>query len=177
MPEVYFTKNMTPENRAAGLAALDIFFKNSVFKSLPYSVFTSLQGLINYLDSKYPTYIEFLGETARSITKDQLLQAMLNVARNGKTAYPRPADFSNGIIASVGSLRSNIQTAMRIVTETAKETAVDITNIGLTSIKYLPYALGAFALIFLLSKSGAGSLAGDFYRSRKRSNPTKRRKK
>jgi len=175
---VAFTKNITPENRAAGIAALDIFFRNSIFQVIPYNMFTSLKGLISYLDEKYPTYIEFLGETAKSITSEQLTQAMLNVSRNGKKSYPAPQDFSNGIMAATnGNLRADVLQGMKIISDTAIESGKEILSMGQTFIKYLPQiALGTVALVIFLKLGGGSALAKNIGGAR-RANPSKRKKK
>lgn len=173
---VAFTKNITPENRAAGIAALKIFFDNSIFKVAPYNMFTSLNGLITYLDTKYPTYIEFLGESCRSIRDDQVKAAMLYVTRNGKKSYPTPADFANGIIdATNGSIKNTLMTTMKVVSETAYETASYVMDTAGTFMKYLPYiGLGTVALVLFLKLGGAEA---GLKRIARRSNPKQRKKK
>jgi len=175
MPIVTFTKNMTKENRDAGLSALKIFFDNSIFKVAPYNMFTSLNGLITYLDTKYPTYIEFLGETCRSIRDDQVKSAMLFVTRNGKKSYPTPADFSRGVIdATNDSIKNSLMTTMKVVSETAYETASYVMDTAGTFMKYLPYiGLGTVALVLFLKLGGAE--AG--LKRIARSNPSRKRRK
>lgn len=95
---VYFTRDLTESNYNNGKWLLGYYWRASVISKAPYYPVTNFPGLLDYLNSNYPTYIESLGELLKSIDSQKLIKAMEQAASLKKTDYPRPATFSQAII-------------------------------------------------------------------------------
>jgi len=99
---VYFTRNLTSTNYSRGVNYLGYYFDNSMLAKAPYYPITNKAGMIAYLNTNYPTYIESLGELADSVDDKKIIQAMKDAAARGLTDYPRPAYFADAIIKNTG---------------------------------------------------------------------------
>lgn len=107
---VSFTKNLTESNYNAGENYLAYYFRDSKLSKPPYYPNTNFVGMVNYLKTNYPTYIESLGELSKSVDGSKIIQAMKNAAARGLTDYPRPAYFNTELMkltgVSIGSVVS-----------------------------------------------------------------------
>ena len=97
MNTVQFTKNVNAKTRKNGEYLLGIYFRESKLSKAPYYPVTNFKGMIVNFDSRYPTYIEFLGDLMRTVELSKLIQAMKDAAAKGLTSYPSPATFSQSI--------------------------------------------------------------------------------
>lgn len=132
---INFTKNLTKENRKAGEWLLGYYYRDSKLSKAPLYPITNFQGMINFLDKQYPTYIEALGENLASVPSDKMILAMKDAAKRGLTDYPRPAYFDNSIMKFTGVSISSV------VSDTVKETASDIVD----------FTQGAFKGLFIVA--------------------------
>ena len=171
MSNVTFTKNVTPANRAAGLALIDDYWSMSILQNPPYYPITNETDFIAFLDNNYTTYIEFLGETSFQVPGDKMHQAIIDLANKKQTNYPRPSDFAKVIIANTGwDTMAAVDAGVQAIKDTTVEVAQDVVSVATTYTKYLPYAIGAIgliAVIMFLRKSGAPSIM--------RANPRRRK--
>lgn len=164
MITVYFTRNLTTDNRNNGLKYLKIFFNNSKLAMPPYYPVTNFDGLVKFLDGKYPTYIESLGETGFEIGEDRMKQSMLDVARLAETTYPIPARFATAIMNNTKGI-----SLTRVVSTALTESAKEVVSFTQSSFKYLTWIVAAAVGLAIFTKLGG--------KIQTRSNPTKRGKK
>lgn len=101
---VYFTKNLSEKNYNQGISMLGYFFRAWKANSLQ---FISIQGLEDYLETNYPTFIEYLGEQVSQMGTTPVINAMQLAASKmndaNETYYPRPSNFSNAFIDLYGT--------------------------------------------------------------------------
>src|ERR1035437_4101916 len=154
MSNVTFTKNVTPANRAAGLALIDDYWSMSILQNPPYYPITNETDFIAFLDNNYTTYIEFLGETSFQVSSDKMHQAMVDLANKKQTNYPRPSDFAKVIMANTGWTNTMaVEAAVQAIKDTTVEVAQDVVSVATTYTKYLPYAaVAAIILIIMLRR-------------------------
>lgn len=126
---VVFTNNITPRTRSDGINLLGYYWRASPLSQAPYYPFDGgFDALTANLDSKYPTFIEYLGDQMSQIQYDQLIDVMQKTAAKNGTNYPIPANFADTIIASNGISVTDVvaQTASDTVASVAS--AVDFTS-------------------------------------------------
>lgn len=128
---VQFTKDLSKTNRKNGEWLLGYYWRESKLSKAPFYPITNWQGMIQFLDKNYPSYIEFLGEQLKSITSDKLILAMRKSAAKGFTDYPRPSYFSDALTVA-GSVST-----FDAVKNTAVEVGKDIVDYASTFSKVL----------------------------------------
>lgn len=170
MTAVTFTKNLSPENRNAGLKWLKFYFNQSPMAQFPYYPVTNYPAMISYLDEKYKTFIEFVGETSLEIGDAKMQDTMRDMAYNGKKTYPRPADFSTEVLKNVGLDFGDMVNAVTAgLEESAKEIGTGIVSYS----KMIPYIVGGALFLVIFLKLGGGSAMASNFR---RANPRRRKK-
>lgn len=178
MNGVTFTNNVTQANRDLGLQWLKFYYNGSVLAQAPNYPITNYTALVNFLDTRYATYIEFLGETASHLSDDQMQTSMRDLQYDGKTSYPTPSDFANAILKNTGwDTTAQIDAAINATMTAVGDTALSIGSFFSTYGKYIPYAIGGAVALYFLFKSGAASTLVSAYEGRKKSNPIKKKKK
>lgn len=150
---VYFTKDLSEVNRKNGEWLLGYYFRESKISKPPYFPISNFSGMIDFLNYKYPTYIESLGELLKIVESDKLIASMKDAAKKGYTDYPRPAYFSSSIMANTGKSISSV------LGEVASEVGNDIISIasGFSKLVLIVAIIGVS--VFVFSKTG-GTLAG-----------------
>ncbi len=166
---VTFTKNLSLENRNAGLKWLKFYFNQSPLAQFPYYPVTNYPAMIAYLDEKYKTFIEFVGETSFDIGDSKMQASMRDMAYNGKTSYPRPADFSTAVLNNAGL---DFGDRVNAVTEGLAESAKTIGTGIVSYSKMIPYIVGGALFLVIFLKFGGGSAIASNFR---RSNPRRRK--
>lgn len=145
---VQFTKDLSKTNRKNGEWLLGYYWRESKLSKAPFYPITNWQGMIQFLDKNYPSYIEFLGEQLKSITSDKLILAMRKSAAKGFTDYPRPSYFSDALTVA-GSVST-----FDAVKNTAVEVGKDIVDYASTFSTVLLIAAVVGAGIYVYSLSG-----------------------
>lgn len=148
MEKIQFTKDLSKENRKNGEWLLGYYFRESLLSKSPYYPITNWQGLIGYLDSQYPTYIEFLGGWLKTVPADRLIEAMRKVAKKGYTDYPRPSYFAEAL--SVAGAVSTFDAVKTTATEVGK----DIVDFSATFTKVFLVAFLVGGAVYIYSLSG-----------------------
>jgi len=172
MATVTFSKNMTKQNRDAGLKWLKFYFNQSPLAQFPYYPITNYDSMIKYMDEKYVGLVEFIGETSFDIGDAKMQDSMRDLAYNGKFRYPIPADFSNAVIPNAGiTAGDKINAITEGLSESAKEIGAGIVSYS----KMIPYIVGGALFLVIFLKLGGGSAIAQNFHAAKRSNP--RRKK
>lgn len=150
---VYFTKDLSEVNRKNGEWLLGYYFRESKISKAPYFPITNFSGMIDFLNSKYPTYIESLGELMKNVESDKLIASMKDAAKKGYTDYPRPAYFASSIMANTG------KSVVSVLGEVASEVGNDIISIA-SGFSKLVLIVAIFGVsIFVFTETG-GTLAG-----------------
>ena len=96
---VSFTKDLSPENRSAGIYLLSAWWRASpLSQQTNYNMATSFDGLIQYWDKNYPTAIEWLGEQLKNYSTSDMTDVMKDAAVNEGKEYIRPSYVSKRLI-------------------------------------------------------------------------------
>jgi hypothetical protein len=99
---VYFTKNLNANTRNAGLNMMGYYFRASKLSKSPNYPITNFDGMVQFLDSNYPTFIESIGDLLDQVPIDKMIASMNEAAAKGYTYYPRPSNFNNAILNNTG---------------------------------------------------------------------------
>lgn len=150
---VYFTKDLSEVNRKNGEWLLGYYFRESKISKAPYFPITNFSGMIDFLNSKYPTYIESLGELMKNVESDKLIASMKDAAKKGYTDYPRPAYFASSIMANTGKSISSV------LGEVASEVGSDIISAASMFSKLVIVVAVVGLTVFVFTETG-GTLAG-----------------
>lgn len=118
---VYLTKNLTPENRSAGIYLLSAWWKASPLSAQTnFQMATSFEGLIQYWDKNYPTALEWLGEQLKNYSTQDMIAIMKDAAVNEGKEYIRPAYVSKRLINKTSG-KGNFSYALDAINETASD--------------------------------------------------------
>jgi len=150
---VYFTKDLSEVNRKNGEWLLGYYFRDSKISKAPYFPITNFKGMIDFLDTRYPTYIESLGELLKTVESDKLIAAMKDAAKKGYTDYPRPNYFSNAIMGNSG------KSVTAVLGEVASEVGSDIISAASMFSKLVIVVAVVGLTVFVFTETG-GTLAG-----------------
>lgn len=134
MSAVTFTKNLSPENRSAGISLLGTWWRASpLSQQTNFKMATSFDGLVLYWDKNYPTAIEWLGEQLKTYSISDMNEVMKDAAINEGTEYIRPAYVSKRLISKEAG-KGDFSFALDAVTDTASDIGsfiVGFSRIGL----------------------------------------------
>lgn len=118
---VSFTKNLSPENRSAGIYLLGIWWRASpLSQKTNFQMATSFDGLIQYWDKNYPTAIEWLGEQLSNYSTSDMSAIMKDAAINEGNEYIRPSYVSKRLINKTGG-KGDFSYALDAVSGTASD--------------------------------------------------------
>lgn len=129
------TQNLTPENRSAGEAVLRKFFDFSDLSRAPYYPITNPNAMLNYYQSNFPTFIEYLGELSKKYSPLNVEIAMVHVGDKMREqnifTYPLPSMFKIAFDELDPNYSSEIKPISTLsllstaVADTSKELATD----------------------------------------------------
>lgn len=156
---VYFTKNLTEGNYNSGVSLLGYYYRDSKISKAPYYPITNFDGMISFLKTNYPTYIESLGELNKTIPQDKLIKSMRDAAAKGYTDYPRPSYFANSIMANTG------YSVTAVIGDTAKEIGSDIFDSAVLISRLALVGLIVFVGAYALSQVGGINGVKKFFKS------------
>jgi len=131
MPSGPYTSDTSKKNRDNGLYLLGVFYRDSELSKAPNYPITNFDNLRNFLDSRYPSFIEALGEQMKTIESPKLVSAMRALAKKSGTTYPNPGKFAEQI--SIYGVPTFGETTIKAV----KESAEAVYDFSLGSIKVL----------------------------------------
>jgi len=101
---ITFTKNVNKTTRSNGENILGYYFRASKLSKAPYYPNTNLKDLLAFYDSKYPTFIEYLGDMLNYTDINKMIKVAQAVAAENNLAYPIPARWANQISNVAGAI-------------------------------------------------------------------------
>lgn len=150
MGNIQFTKNVTPENRRIGEYLLGVYWRAAIISKTPFYPITNWQGLLSFYDTKYPTFVEYLGDWSKTVTVEKLVAVMKKVASKNETNYPRPSSFNNSISDVVGTVDTT-----QVLAQTATDVGSALSSFTIGTFKtMIVIATCAFALAVYLKSGG-----------------------
>lgn len=145
MPAGPFTNDLSKANRDNGLYLLSVYYKAS---DLPKDLTKNFAALTEFLDKRYPSFIESLGEQLKSIPLDKMISAMRALGKTAPDYFPNPGKFAEQI--SAYGVPSFFDTA----SEAASGVASDIANFSLAGLTGILVISGIALFLSVYLNSG-----------------------
>jgi len=169
MSTVTFTKKVTAENRKAGEWLLGYYFRASPISKPPLTpLVTNFKGLITFLNSNYPTYIEYLGEQTTIFSQSDLIDAVEKSAKRGAADYRSVVNNINKEL--LNSSKWTTGKNLAVIGDTAKEIGNDIIDASKSWVTIVKWGAAIYVVSYIIMLSpGAKSAILNFFKTKVKS--------